>query len=169
MKALTRDFVPRSPVSSEGSAKGFRKFSEWECRTIPTIYAFGPFRLDAQDETLYKGAEAVALSQRALALLRILIDRAGAPVSKDALTEAAWPGVVVEDSNLTVQIAALRRTLGEVPGGETWIVTLPRRGYRFVGPVVTKRQARRTAVPMEDSIWRWSRSNSASATPGCWK
>ena len=50
--------------------------------------------------------------------------------------EAAWPGLAVEDSNLTVQIAALRRALREVPGGERWIETLPRRGYRFVGPVI---------------------------------
>ena len=85
MKALTREFGPRSPVTSEGSAKSFRRFSDWECRTIPTIYAFGPFRLDAQSETLYRGTEPVALSHRALALLRILIDRAGAPVSKNAL------------------------------------------------------------------------------------
>jgi DNA-binding winged helix-turn-helix (wHTH) protein len=76
-----------------------------------------------------------------VALLRMLIDRAGAPVTKDALINAAWPGLAVEDSNLTVQIAALRRALREVPGGESWIATLPRRGYRFVGPVVTKSEA----------------------------
>ena len=121
MKALTRDFVPRSPVSSEGSAKSFRKSSEWECRTIPTIYAFGPFRLDAQGATLFRGTEPVALSQRAVALLRMLVGRAGAPLTKDALMQAAWPGLAVEESNLTVQIAALRRALGEVPGGENWI------------------------------------------------
>jgi formylglycine-generating enzyme required for sulfatase activity len=59
-------------------------------------------------------------------------------VSKDALIEAAWPGQAVEESNLTVQIAALRRVLGEVPGGDRWIVTMPRRGYRYIGPVVTE-------------------------------
>src|SRR5262249_19465410 len=134
MKALTRVFGPRSPVSSEASAKSFRKFSEWECRTIPTIYAFGPFRLDAKG-TLFRGTEPVALSHRAVELLRALLDRAGAPVSKDALMEAAWPDLTVEESNLTVQIAALRRVLREEPGGERWIETLPRRGYRFVGPV----------------------------------
>ena len=62
--------------------------------------------------------------------------------------EAAWSGLAVEDSNLTVQIAALRRALREVPGGEDWIVTLPRRGYRFVGPVVTKSEAQE--APMAD-------------------
>ena len=154
MKALTREFGPRSPVSSEGSAKGFRKFSEWNCRTIPTIYAFGPFRLDAQGGTLFMGTEAAALSQRAVALLRILIDRAGALVTKDALIKGAWPGLAVEDSNLTVQIAALRRALGEVPGGESWIATLPRRGYRFVGPAVTKSEDRVPATPTVDAVTR---------------
>jgi TolB-like protein/Flp pilus assembly protein TadD len=49
--------------------------------------------------------------------------------------QAAWPGLAVEESNLTVQIAAIRRVLGEEPGGDRWIETLPRRGYRFVGPI----------------------------------
>jgi len=72
-------------------------------------YAFGPFCLDVQGETLFRGTEPIALSHRAVALLRILIERARAPVSKDTLMEAAWPGLTVEESNLTVQIAALRR------------------------------------------------------------
>ena len=136
MKALTREYGPQSPVRSEGSAKSFQKSSEWECRAIPANYAFGPFRLYVQGEVLFRGTEPVALSHRAVALLRILIERAGAPVSKDALMEAAWPGQAVEESNLTVQIAALRRVLREEPGGERWIETLPRRGYRFVGPMI---------------------------------
>jgi TolB-like protein/tetratricopeptide (TPR) repeat protein len=103
---------------------------------MPTVHKFGPFRLDAKAEILFRGGEPVALGQRAVALLRVLVEQAGVPVSKDALIEAAWPGLAVEDSNLTVQIAALRRVLGEVPGGEDWIETLPRRGYRFTGPTV---------------------------------
>jgi TolB-like protein len=49
--------------------------------------------------------------------------------------QAAWPGLAVEEGNLTVQIAALRRVLSEEPGADRWIETLPRRGYRFVGSV----------------------------------
>src|SRR5215475_12947470 len=154
MKALTREFGPRSPVFSEGNANSFQKSSEWQRRTIPANYAFGPFRLDALGETLFRGTEPVALSQRAVALLRMLVDRAGAPVTKDALIKAAWPDLAVEDSNLTVQIAALRRALREVPGGESWIVTLPRRGYRFVGPVVTKSEDRVPATPTVDAATR---------------
>jgi TolB-like protein/Tfp pilus assembly protein PilF len=102
---------------------------------MPTVYRFGPFRLDAEAQLLFRGAEPMALGQRAVALLRVLVERAGAPVPKDALIEAAWPGLAVEESNLTVQIAALRRVFEAEPGGDLWIQTLSRRGYRFVGPV----------------------------------
>jgi TolB-like protein/tetratricopeptide (TPR) repeat protein len=107
---------------------------------MATIYLFGPFRLDAEAAILFRGAEPTALGQRAVALLRVLVERPGIPVSKDALIEAAWPGLTVEESNLTVQIAALRRVFGEEPDAERWIETLPRRGYRFVGPVSIKDQ-----------------------------
>src|SRR5665213_3879427 len=101
------------------------------------IYEFGPFRLDSDAKILFRGTEPAVLGGRAVALLRLLLERAGAPVSKDALIEAAWPGLAVEDSNLTVQIAALRRVLEQVPEGADWIETLPLRGYRYVGPAVT--------------------------------
>jgi len=104
---------------------------------MATIHIFGPFRLDAEAKILFRGAEPTALGQRAVVLLRLLLERSGQPVSKDALIETAWPGLAVEDSNLTVQIAALRRVFEEVAGGASWIETLPRRGYRYVGPVVT--------------------------------
>src|SRR5260370_3552693 len=103
---------------------------------MATIHKFGPFRLDADAEILFRGAEPTVLGQRAVALLRLLVEEAGAPVSKDALIEAAWPGLAIGDGNLTVQIAALRRVFEEVAGGATWIETLPRRGYRYVGPLV---------------------------------
>src|SRR5579871_3718336 len=103
-----------------------------------TIHVLGPFRLDTQDELLLRGNQPVALGRRAIALLRALVERPGALVSKDALIEAAWPGQAVEESNLTVQIAALRKVLGEVPGGDRWIETMPRRGYRFIAPVVAE-------------------------------
>ena len=98
------------------------------------LYELGPFRLDGEANILFRGAEPVALGQRAVALLKVLVNRAGAPVSKDALIEAAWPGLSVEEGNLTVQIAALRRVFADEAGGGSWIETLPRRGYRYVGP-----------------------------------
>src|SRR6478672_13480358 len=101
------------------------------------FYKFGPFRLDPKAGILYRGAEPTMLGQRAVALLRRLLENAGVPVSKDALVEAGWGGLAVADNNLTVQIAALRRVLADTADGESWIETLPRRGYRYVGPAVT--------------------------------
>jgi TolB-like protein len=91
-----------------------------------TTQKFGPFRLDTESQMLFRGAEPVALGRRAVALLRVLVERAGTPVPKDALIEAAWSG--------------LRRVFGEEPGGDRWIETMPRRGYRFVGPPVTSEE-----------------------------
>ena len=114
---------------------------------VARIHQFGPFRLDAEAGILFCGDEPAALGQRAVALLGVLVERPGAPVSKDTLIEAAWPGLAVEDSNLAVQIAALRRLL-EAAGGANWIETLPRRGYRYVGPeVVTGDPATGSNVP----------------------
>lgn len=103
---------------------------------MTSIHEFGPFRLDADAEILFRDGAPTVLGQRAVALLRLLLERAGTPVSKDALIEAAWPGLAIDDSNLTVQIAALRRILGQGAGRADWIETLPRRGYRYIGPAV---------------------------------
>src|SRR5450432_2279312 len=116
-------------------------------RSMATIHTFGPFRLDADAEMLFHGAEPTVLGQRAVALLRVLLDRPGEPVSKDALIEAGWPGRAIEDSNLTVQIAAVRRIFEEGAGGGSWIETLPRRGYRYVGPAVTSDNSPAVANP----------------------
>ncbi|MCP3416609.1 MULTISPECIES: winged helix-turn-helix domain-containing tetratricopeptide repeat protein [Bradyrhizobium] len=103
---------------------------------MATIHEFGPYRLDAEAVMLFRESEPVALGRRAVTLLRLLVEQAGTPVSKDTLMQAAWPGLAIEESNLTVQIAALRRVFADVEGGATWIETLPRRGYRYVGPLV---------------------------------
>jgi len=116
-----------------------------------TPIALGPFRLDPPNDLLLRGNEPVALGKRAILVLRALIERPGALVSKDALIKAAWPGQAVEESNLTVQIAVLRRAFGTAPGGDCWIETMPRRGYRFVGPVVAA-EAASLALPDKPSL-----------------
>jgi len=102
---------------------------------LTKIYEIGPFRLDAEAAVLTQAGVPVALGSRAVAVLTTLVERSNEYVQKDAIMDAAWPGVVVEESNLAVQISAIRRVLAQEPGGERWIETLARRGYRFVGPV----------------------------------
>lgn len=114
---------------------------------MAAILEFGPFRLDADAGILFRGAEPTPLGRRAVLLLALLVQRAGMPVSKDALIEAAWPAQTIEDSNLTVQIAAVRRTLADASAEAQWIETLPRRGYRYVGPAVTASDKDRSSAP----------------------
>jgi TolB-like protein/DNA-binding winged helix-turn-helix (wHTH) protein len=115
---------------------------------VMAIHALGPFRLDTQAHLLLRDSAPVALGRRAIALLRTLVERPGTLVTKDALIEAAWSGRAVEESNLPVQIAALRRVLGEAPGGDRWIETMPGRGYRFIGPVITEAENGVAAAPV---------------------
>jgi adenylate cyclase len=118
---------------------------------MQAIHKFGPFRLDTKTEMLFRGSEPVALGRRAVTLLRVLVERARTVVAKDALIEAAWSGLVVEEANLTVQIAALRRAFADEPGGDRWIETLPTRGYRFVGPAVTTEEIGPVAIASADA------------------
>ena len=115
---------------------------------MTTTHVLGPFLLDGEAQLLLRGAEPVALGKRAIAVLRALVERPGVPMSKEALIEAAWAGLAVDENNLVVQIAALRRVFGEETGGDGWIETLPRRGYRFVGPVRLADQDVETASPV---------------------
>src|SRR5918993_5640197 len=99
----------------------------------PERFAFGPFTLDAGRGGLFEHGRPVAMGSKALALLRALVEARGHVVAKADLMDAAWPSTNVQESNLTVQIAALRRRLRGSPGGDEWIATFPRVGYRFAG------------------------------------
>ncbi len=102
-------------------------------------FAFGPFLLDTARGTLVRDGVAVAVGQRGLRLLHALLEADGEPVSREALMHAAWPGLVVEEGNLPVQIAALRKLLaGAGPGAAVAIDTVPRLGYRLAGIVAVE-------------------------------
>jgi DNA-binding winged helix-turn-helix (wHTH) protein len=97
-------------------------------------FAFGPFVLDPGAGTLLRNDDPVAVGYRGLKLLAALVGRPGEILGKAELMDAAWPGTAVEEGNLTVQIALLRKLLGPAADGSEWIATVPRVGYRFTGP-----------------------------------
>jgi TolB-like protein len=100
---------------------------------------FNGFRLDRWGLSRVDPAgnsEPVALGSRAFDLLRLLAGRDGEVVSKDRIMAAVWPGTAVEESNLTVQIAALRRVLDRDRALGSCIQTVPGRGYRFSAMVL---------------------------------
>jgi TolB-like protein/cytochrome c-type biogenesis protein CcmH/NrfG len=108
--------------------------------------AFGPFVLDADAGTLLRNDVPVPVGYRALKLLAALAGRPGEILGKADLMDAAWPGTAVEEGNLTVQIAQLRKLLGPADDGE-WIITVPRVGYRFAGSVEQLGSADRYPLP----------------------
>ncbi len=97
--------------------------------------AFGPFTLDPGRATLSRHGRPVSVGHKGLLLLQALLRTPGQTVDKASLMDAVWPGLAVEESNLSVQIAALRKLLGMSDDGHQWIATVPRVGYRFVGSV----------------------------------
>lgn len=99
----------------------------------PQHFEFGPFSLDVRRGVLTRAGVPVELGHRALSLLHALLRADGQAVTKGELMDAAWPGLVVEESNLSVQVAALRKALGANPAGSSWIATIARVGYRFDG------------------------------------
>jgi TolB-like protein len=104
-----------------------------ETQTSTRLFSFGPFEFDGARGILTRAGEAVPLGGRALLVLQALLEGHGEIVDKARLLEIGWPGLVVEESNLSVQVAALRKLLGPSPGGGDWIVTVARLGYRFAG------------------------------------
>jgi TolB-like protein/Flp pilus assembly protein TadD len=92
---------------------------------------FGPFRLDAAKRVLWRDGRIVPLPPKALDLLVALVQQRGDVVTKDELMKRVWPDTFVEEANLSVNVSALRKALGDRPGGGPYIETVSRRGYRF--------------------------------------
>jgi DNA-binding winged helix-turn-helix (wHTH) protein len=103
-----------------------------------SLRRFGGFELQPAERRLLTNGQPVALGARAFDLLVVLVERAGQLVAKNDLLTLVWPGLVVEENNLQVQISTLRKVLGQ-----SALATIPGRGYRFELPV----EGADTAVP----------------------
>ena len=97
--------------------------------------AFGAFRLLPARRLLLQGDQRVRLGSRALEILIALVERPGELVTKPELMARVWPSTFVEEGNLKVQVAGLRRALGDSRGNDRYLLTIPGHGYRFVAPV----------------------------------
>ena len=94
---------------------------------------FGRFQFDVAGRELTRDGAAVRLGGRALDILSVLVSARGDVVAKEQLMQRVWPGQVVEENNLQVQVSALRKALDDGAGGQSHLVTVPGRGYRLVG------------------------------------
>lgn len=95
---------------------------------------FGPYRVYPGQRLVMEADQPLRLGRRAMDILLILLEHAGNVVSKQQLIARVWPDSVVEDINLRVHMAALRKALGDGQAGQRYIVTVAQRGYSFVAP-----------------------------------
>ena len=100
-------------------------------------YEFGPFRLDTSEHSLCRDGQVVPLEPKAFNLLKVLVQNNGRLLQKEDLLKEVWPDAFVEEGNVNRNISILRKVLGEHSSGETYIETVPKRGYRFVATVKT--------------------------------
>ena len=98
------------------------------------FYEFSNFRLNTDRNRLFYNSSELALTHKAVEVLRVLIERRGEVVERTELMSIVWPDVAVEDGNLSVSVSLLRRVLSE-HSEERYIETFPKRGYKFVGDV----------------------------------
>ena len=99
---------------------------------------FAEFELDKTRRKLYRAGEPVQLYAKTLDLLEFLIANNGAVVSKNEILEKVWPDQFVEEANLSVQMSALRKALGEKTSEPRFLITVPGVGYKFVADVKTE-------------------------------
>lgn len=99
------------------------------------IFDFGSYRLDVRERLLLKDGAPVLLTPKAFEILCVLVLRAGHLVTNEELLAEVWRDSFVEESSIARNVYLLRKALGEEAEGQSYIQTVPRQGYRFVGEV----------------------------------
>lgn len=99
------------------------------------IYRFDNFTIDPVRRKLERDEHRVQLPAKAFDLLVVMLENNGRLIEREELFQLLWPGQIVEESNLSVNVSALRKALGERKGETQYILTIPRQGYRFIADV----------------------------------
>jgi len=125
------------------------------------FYLFGAFKIDVTERVLFGERGAVPLTPKVFDTLLLLVENNNHVLGKQELIERIWPDSFVEDNNLAQNISILRKALGQSPGGQDYIQTVPKRGYRFVAEVredweegapVVVRERTRSRIVVEEEI-----------------
>jgi len=111
------------------------------------IFQFGEFQIDALARVLRREDEVLALNRRAFDVLLYLVQNSGKILTRDELLKNVWPDTFVDENSLAQSISGLRRALGEKPGDNSYIITLPGRGYQFVAPVTVVAAKSLSTIP----------------------
>jgi TolB-like protein/DNA-binding winged helix-turn-helix (wHTH) protein/Flp pilus assembly protein TadD len=109
--------------------------------------SFKAFRLDTVNHLLWRDGERVPIAPKGFDVLAYLVEHAGRVVAQDELLGALWPETFVNPEVLRKYILEIRRALGDRPNNPEFIETLPKRGYRFIAPVIEESAAEPPHVP----------------------
>jgi eukaryotic-like serine/threonine-protein kinase len=118
---------------------------------IKVLYEFGKFRCDPRERLLLCEGKPVSLSPKSFEILIALVQNNGRLLTKDELMKKVWPDSFVEEANLTVNVSALRKVLGEPSGGQQYIETVSKLGYRFVALVTEHRDEGKPSASRQTS------------------
>src|SRR5215470_7726126 len=132
------------------------------------VYTFGDFRLDTGSGLLYRNSQPVPLTPKVFDTLLLLIENSGRLVEKDEFMKRLWPDTFVGEDALAQNVSLLRKVFAESSNGADYIVTVPKRGYRFVAQLEqqhnVRRHSRRTfpliaasvlAAGLLALLWKW--------------
>ncbi len=111
------------------------------------MFHFGEFRLDVSQRRFARGSSEIPLPPKAFDLLALFVSRSGELLSKEALLRELWPDTFVDEGVLSVYVSTLRKALGETAGTSTFIETLPKKGYRFIGSVAEEKSPAPSLAP----------------------
>lgn len=118
----------------------------------PRIVHFGPFAFDAQNRLLSRDEVEIPLPPRVLAVLELLLSRAGEVVSRQELHESVWKDAYVTDTSLAEAVSFLRQALGDDPQNPRFVQTVHRRGYRFLPPLVVHQDQPPASAPPDVAV-----------------
>lgn len=118
-------------------------------------YEFGPFRYDANQRLLFREGEIVPLAPKSLEMLQALLERRGMVVGKAELMKLVWPDTFVEEVGLARNISLLRKVLEDESETNTYIETVPKRGYRFIAEVIRTGDWEQSSAPRQTRRLWW--------------
>jgi DNA-binding winged helix-turn-helix (wHTH) protein/TolB-like protein/tetratricopeptide (TPR) repeat protein len=119
---------------------------------ITRVFEFGPFRLDEAECQLFRDGQLIPIPPKVFDTLILLIEHRGHLVGKDELMSRLWPDSFVQEVSLNRSISTLRKALGERTAAPIYVETVPKRGYRFIGPVVELTRADELFVERRRSV-----------------
>lgn len=116
------------------------------------VLSFAGFQLDTVERRLFLASQEILLPPKTFDLLHLFASNSGKILSRESIYQVLWPDVFVDDHALSVQIAELRKALGDSPKNPKLIETRPRRGYRFLPEVRTAESENVSAPPEPETF-----------------